>query len=799
MDLTEASPRVCKPYLSVRSHAAPYIEPYYNTYAAHHVDKARPYVEKFNQQFFTPSVNYGKQSYQKYGAPRADEIRGFSQEKWEKILKPQIDAAQTQAKKQYDSNLAPHVSKVSAAAAPYYTSGRDTVSQIYASRLLPAFEAARPYAEKSYAFGHELFIDTGLPYAQSVWASTAIFFDRTLWPKLRILYGENVEPQLVRIGERLGRYRDGKKIMAALEEDIITAPVSSASSSLSSVAASIVPDQATTPSTPTTSVTSSLTPEQEAEQTREKIESDLKNWQDKFAKAADKGIEDLEERLRDITGRQIKSQVLGVGEALVVQLEETSKSELAKLKKGILYLVRKFPEEYDDDDLGEASLSLSRFTRNAGLAVKQKAQALRSWKEKFDDETQSLISAASESTLEVIDNIRDLGLQEIGLRWAQMEGVTYKDWSKYHEVKKTFDEWRSKVQAVAQEHEALQKARDASEEVESRGMASAEETAKELARLKEVGKWKMEAGDVSDDFSAKYIPAQAAAAAQKVAEKASSASEQVLGTSQGALESLVSQATEQASNAASSASSALVGTEPGMAEKATSNIAEAANAASEKVNVASKKASEAVVGTPQPKSESIILAAKEKAQQVASDASGAVIGAHLPVHQSIALKVSANAVSAASAISGAVSGSSTPLTESVSSAASSASSSASSAANKAAKKVYGGAMAQKVGERKPILDDIVSDDDDDETYSETMQKMVNQAGDKYADITNAVSEALLKATSTQGTVESASSVADEQYSKALAAASSVLYGTQQGTAESVTSAASEKYAQAVSA
>ena len=726
-----------------------------------------------------------------------DEIRGFGQEKWEKILKPQIDTAQTQAKKQYDSNMAPHVSKVSAAAAPYYTSGRDTVSQIYTSHLLPAFEASRPYAEMSYALGHELFIDTGLPYAQSAWTSTAIFFDRTLWPKLRILYGENVEPQLVRIGERLGRYRDGKKIKAAMEEDITTAPVSSASSSLSSVAASIVPGQVTTISTPTTSITPSLTPEQEAEQAREKIESDLKNWQDKFAKAADKGIEDLEERLRDITGRQIKSQVLGVGEALVVQLEETSKSELAKLKKDILCLVKKFPEEYDDDDLGEASLSLSRFTRNAGLAVKQKAQALRSWKEKFDDETQSLISAASESTLEVIDNIRDLGLQEIGLRWAQMEGVTYKDWSKYHEVKKTFDEWRSKVEAVAQEHEGLQKARDASEEVESRGMASAEETAKELARLKEVGKWKMEAGDVSDDFSTKYIPAQAAAAAQKVAEKASSASEQVVGTSQGALESLVSQATEQASNAASSASSAIVGTEPGMAEKATSKIAEAANAASEKVSVASRKASEAVVGTPQPKSESIISAAKEKAQQVASDASGAVIGTQPPVHESIASEVSANAVSAASAISGVVSGSSTPLTESVSSAVSSVSSSASSAASKAAKKVYGGAMAQKVGEQKPILDDVVSDDD--ETYSETMQKMVNQAGDKYADITNAVSEALLKATSTQGTVESASSVADEQYSKALAAASSVLYGTQQGTAESVTSAASEKYAQAVSA
>ena len=707
-------------------------------------------------------------------------------------MKPQIDTVQTQARKQYDSNLAPHVSKASTAAAPYYTSSRDTLSQIYTAHLLPAFEAFRPYVESSYALAHELFVDTCLPYAQSAWASTAIFLDRTLWPKLRILYGENVEPQLVRIGERLGRYRDGKKIKAAMEDGSSTLLVSSASSSISSVAASVTRDQSSTTSTSSASTTSpSLTLEQEAQHTREKIESDLKNWQDKFAKAADKGTEDLEDRVKHITDRQIESQVHDVGEVLVIQLEETSKSELAKLKKDILHLVKEFPEEYDEDDLSKAALSLSRFTRHAGLAVKGKALALRSWKEKFDRETQSLVTAASESTLEVIDNIRDLGLQEIGLRWAQMEGVTYKDWSKYHEVKKSFDEWRSKVEAVAQEHEGLQKAKDASEEVEARGMASAEETAKELARLKEVGKWKMEAGDVTDDFSTKYVPPQAAAAAQKVVDEASSASEQVMGASQGTLESLRSQATEQASHAVSIASSVVAGTEPGMMEKASSEVVDGAILASE-------KASEAVVGTLQPKAESVISAAKEMAHQVASDASEAVGGTPQPIHESVASQASDSVASAASAISEVVSGSSTPIIESVSSAASSVGSSVSSLASKASKKVYGGAMAQIVGEQKPILDDDISDDDDS-TYSETMQKIVDQAGNKYADVTNAVREALMKATSTQGTVESASSVADEQYSKALAAASSVLYGTKQGTAESVTSAASERYTQAVSA
>lgn len=720
-DLTEESPRGCKPYLNVRSHVTPYVEPYYNSYAAPHVEKARPYVERFSEQVYSPSVEYGKKSYETYGAPRVDQARAYGQEKWEKIVKPQIDTAQVQAKEQYETTFAPHVSKASAAAEPYYTSSRDGASQIYTTHLLPAFEAARPYVQKTYATGHELIFHKGLPYAQIAWGSTVVFLDRTLWPKLRVLYGENVEPQLVRIGERLGRYRDGKKLKAAMEAGDTSSTMSSVSSSFSSVAASVAPTK-----TDSSSATAppSMTPEQEAQHTREKIESDLKNWQDKFAKAADKGTEDLEERVKEITDRQIKSQVHGVGEALVIQLEENSKSELAKLKHEIIFLVKKFPEEYDDDDLGKATFSLSRSVRQAGMAVKEKARALRSWKENFDQETQSLVNAASESTLDVIDNIRDLGLQEIGLRWAQMEGVTYKDWSRYQEVKKTFDEWRVKVEAVAQEHEGLRKAKEASEELEARGMGSAEETAKELARLKEVGKWKMEAGDITDDFGTKYAPPAAVAGAQKVMDKVRIASEQVIGTSQGSMESMASKATEKASDMASSASSAVVGTEPGMAEKATSKAAEAASAVSE-------KAGEAVAGRPQPKPESIVSAAKVKADHIASDASEAVIGTPPPVLESVASEASGVATSAASAVSEAMSGSSTPVTESASSAASSVSSSGSSAASKASKKVYGGAMAQKVGEQKPILDDVFSDDDDS-TYSEKMQDMVNQAGEKYA-------------------------------------------------------------------
>ena len=217
-NITEQSSVVCKPYLTIRSHVSPYLEPYYDAYAAPYVDAARPYIGKLDKHVYSPAVGFGKHSYAVYGAPRVNQARQFGQAQWEQTVKPQIDAAQAQAKASYDASLGPHVSKASSASAPYYTAGRDNVLQIYKSMVIPAYAASRPYMEKSYSLGHKVLVETGLPTAQWLWGSSVVFMDRTLWPKLRILYGENVEPQLMRIGERLGRYRDGKKLMAAVRE-----------------------------------------------------------------------------------------------------------------------------------------------------------------------------------------------------------------------------------------------------------------------------------------------------------------------------------------------------------------------------------------------------------------------------------------------------------------------------------------------------------------------------------------------------------------------------------------------------
>ncbi|KAL8647643.1 MAG: hypothetical protein Q9210_005435 [Variospora velana] len=748
-DINSDSSNVCRPYLNAKSYIDPYAKPYYDAYLAPYVDVARPYVQKVEHDVYAPSLKFGKATYDQYGAPRVRQVSDLGQLQWEKTFKPTIENAQTHVWAQYDTYLAPHVDSSWAAVEPYYAKGRENTLHIYNTQLVPAYTTARPYVEKTYSGVREFAVQTVLPYSKSTWTSAVVLFNRTVWPQIRILYGENVEPQLLRIGERLGRYRDGKRLKAAMADVDSTSSstfLSASASSMSSSMASAISETSEGKPDLTSDATGSDTASSKTddEDVRQKITNDLKNWQEKFAKAADKGSEDLEQRVKDITGRQIENQVKGVGEALFVQLEETAKAEIQNLKKKISSLVRGLPETPVDQDYTKAEDDLSKATRQAGISIKNKAQAMREWKESFDRETESLVSAASESTLDVIDNIRDLGLQEIGMRWAWMEGVTYKDWSKYHSVKKTFDEWRKEVEAVATEHEGLRQASDAAEEIQSRGMAVAEDSAQELRRLKDVGSQKIRSADASDDFSSQIILPVVAKQGQKVLKQASSASEQILGSSQGTMDSVPSQASDAAAGAASSSSSVIMGTAPGYVEQA------------------SKKAAKA---SAQANAESIVAAAKDKAQQISGQASDAFIGTQSPLH------------------------------ESVSNSASTASEGASSVASAASKKVYGGAMAQAVKEQVPILDDPV---DDDATYSEKMKSMVEQAGENYADVTRAVSEAL-KATKTQGTAESVTSVANDQYSRALAAASSALYGTQQGAAESMTSLAADKYSKAVAA
>jgi hypothetical protein len=248
------------------------------------------------------------------------------------------------------------------------------------------------------------------------------------------------------------------------------------------------------PTQPTLSAT------EQAQKDRAKIESDLERWQAKFSLAADKGIEDLEERIEEIVSALIASSANSYGKSLSTALQSVSAEQLSSVKKRINALVESMPEEDAPEVEESIGDQLIREIRTSAISVRDRAHALREWSTSFDEELVRRVGAAVDSTLAVLDSIRDLGLQEIGMRWAWMDGVTYKDWAKYHALKAQLEDWRNEIRKVGVHHKSVSEARGVASEILDSGMREAELAAKELVRLKDVGLWKIAAREVSDNF-----------------------------------------------------------------------------------------------------------------------------------------------------------------------------------------------------------------------------------------------------------------------------------------------------------
>ncbi|EME83785.1 uncharacterized protein MYCFIDRAFT_202776 [Pseudocercospora fijiensis CIRAD86] len=843
-DLNDTTPHICKPYLQTRDFLTPYAQPYYHQYLQPYVQKTQPYVDQFNEKVYTP----GAAAYQKYGAAQVATVQKIGQQQWQKTIKPSLELVQKQAGEQYESTLAPHVKKAQDIVQPYYDGIVTSASDIWQLELEPVYRKSAPVAQKVYAQAQAFVLNTALPQAQYVGNITWTLWTRQVWPKLRILYGENVEPQLLRITQRLGRYKDGKKLEADIKSSESSSKLGVASSSAESITSSIVSTvgEATASSSSAASAAASKDPKPTPEPAVQ-FQEDLKSWERICAKAVDEGAEDLRERIKDITAHQV-SAAEGVGTALVTQLQETTERALNNIKARIRQIVRDLPKDADQARLDAANGQLVISVRAAGSTIKQRAQAVRDWHQTSQAETENLVQKALQSTLETIDSIRELRLTEIGRKYASTS-LPHKEWSKYNDIKKSTQTWRNDVEKAARDHAGIAEAQAASDKIEHNAMVIAEDAAKELGRLKEVGKWKIAADDASDDFTTKTIPPPVRKAQEAIIEKVAEASEAVFGTEQGNVESATSVVAEKASEAASSLSEKVIGSSTGSMESAASK---ASNSATSIASEASKSASDAASSAS-----SVVYgesSVSDTLKEAASSASSAIIGESsltdtiraaassassvVAGESSLADTVGAAASSASSAVVGesssTVAGTKPKLSsvlEAQKSAASDASKSASSVASdassaaasvysglpdaedvagaagdaaqkpiQAGKKVWGGANAEVIVEaRDPILDDDVVDTG--AVFSESIQQIINAAGEKGNQLTEAIQEAISRATATptQGAVGTVTSLASEQYESALSAASSVMFGSQNVSEQGLTRAAKEQYLSAVTA
>ncbi|KAJ3561430.1 hypothetical protein NPX13_g8948 [Xylaria arbuscula] len=501
----ETSPKICKPYLYTKHAVAPHVSPYYDAYAAPYVELARPYYDTLDSKIITPGRTYAV----RYGGPRLAQAQAYGQAQWKKSVQPQLLKYQALAQTQYDQSISPHVDKATTTLAPYYHIARTNALQTYHEILVPTYTFVYPYASQGYDVASGVTRNTVIPSTVWAWNKTYAFLDSAIWPHVRDIYVLKVEPQLVRIGERLGRYNE-KKAKPVVEENETTAPKSTFVKPTASIS--------TTTSLPVEATqTASRTPDPEPFQASEAA-SETAIWQDKFTKVAEEGAAEIEDSVDEISADMIENHAKTVGRSLVSQLEATVHSELDGLKKAIIRIL-----ENGSNDSKATDDKVAAAVRSAGLKIKENAQSIRDWRQNYERQTEIAVTKAAEEHFSIIERTRDLALQKIGMKWAWMDGVTYKDWQKYHQLRARFEEWTDELKRLITTHPGLVEAQIAGTDVEGQGMAIAQEAASELGRLKQVAGWKATAEDFTDDFDSSRMQLAADAAEKRIADAAESA------------------------------------------------------------------------------------------------------------------------------------------------------------------------------------------------------------------------------------------------------------------------------------
>ncbi|KAK4041330.1 hypothetical protein C8A01DRAFT_14895 [Parachaetomium inaequale] len=631
----DTSPRICKPYFQLKHAVEPHVAPYYDTYAAPYVDLARPHYHTVDQRVIAPSWGYAKQ----YGAPRVQQVQAIARAQWERSVQPQVDKYQGLARAQYDEKLAPHINRASAAFGPYYDIARTSSLQTYHELLVPAYQYVQPHLLDGYRATSAFTGSTVVPAFVWTWNKTYTFLDGTVGPQIRAVYVENVEPQLVKIGKRLGRYSTGKKSVPKPPPDSSTATTKT-TSSFTKPAASVTAatsvsaepkrtqvkerTEAERPETkeradsrPRSTMEPVLPPEIDENlekedprrETREIVAADLKDWQERYAKAADEAAAEIDERVQEIAKKMIRRNARITGKALVEQLQSTAVSELVSLRRAIVEIVGTVNKGGATAEEGQEQIV--KVVRRAGMAVKERGQAVRSWREQYETEMQAAVTQAAETHFAILENIRDLALQKIGMKWAWTDGITYKDWAKYHLLKSRFDEWKGDLQNHVISHPSLEAAQIEAANIEDEAMGVAASTAKELARMKQVASWKLAAGDETPEFDSTLMQ-QAAEAVEAARLSAASAAEAaVLGSREQETEEGTSE--EQATSQATSQEQAPISESTAASETSdpSSEPAVEASLALEDSETSPTEAAHAEVPEPQVEAEAEPIAPEE--------------------------------------------------------------------------------------------------------------------------------------------------------------------------------------------
>ena len=256
------------------------------------------------------------------------------------------------------------------------------------------------------------------------------------------------------------------------------------------------------------------------EEAKEIIKNDLYTYSEIFSASSLKALTELKSQIDEISDKAMHSKQKAVAKD-IADLEKLVEEGSRNLKAEIVTLASRLSSKSTLEEKTAAQEQLFAATRHLGTQIRDKAHLMRKDAEKNLAKVYDAVSEAADQQLEVLDGVNDLGMQELGMKWAWMDWVSYKDWAKYHELKKEMRESRTTIIKSAEDNEKLREiTKWVEDEWEGKATDIAKEAAEQLKTIKKVGKKMIELADASEDFTDDQIPVAVKRASQQVLKSA---------------------------------------------------------------------------------------------------------------------------------------------------------------------------------------------------------------------------------------------------------------------------------------
>lgn len=225
--LDPSAPAVCRRVDILKHNALPHIKPYYDTYAEPYLARAQPYLAKgqgYYEQFGAPTLERGHDLWVKQATPRIRQGYTTIQEQYSGKVYPVLDRLILKPSRHvYGKYLDPHVQtvgqKYDTVVHPRVRNLQKRAIKLCNKRIVPMYKSAAPKVQHAFHMVENKYATEVEPRIYSVIHWIYRKFDQVIIPRVTILWGVHVQPQLDRIYDSLFRNRDAKRVASKIVEE----------------------------------------------------------------------------------------------------------------------------------------------------------------------------------------------------------------------------------------------------------------------------------------------------------------------------------------------------------------------------------------------------------------------------------------------------------------------------------------------------------------------------------------------------------------------------------------------------